>query len=236
MMRPAAALVCASLAFVPLAARAQGDLPFDVRPPGNVVQKVAASLGLAQKASFVAVVSRVSLRSGSRSTTPTYQPYFTLYRAAAGDKLLRRVYQSPSGNDPLKLVPQMQSIPNAPGVWMPGSVDVRVIGSGQLMQPGTSQLVIRVYSAAADCGSATVHVLAFGDQRLHDVVGAQNYCSLEAALQPPGIALTGPYYDRNAALCCPTKNKATALLRYDRRSGKWLIAPQYFRLSAGEAP
>jgi len=71
-MRPLVAVVCASLAFVPLAASAQADLPFDVRLPGNVVQKVAASLGPARKANFVAVVSRETLRPGGRSATPTW--------------------------------------------------------------------------------------------------------------------------------------------------------------------
>ncbi len=237
MMRSAVALVCALLACVPLVASAQGNMPFDVRPPGDIVQKSAMSLGPAAKANFVGVVSRKDLRLGDHSTERRYQPYFTLYQAAAGDKALRRVYQSPSGSDPIKLVPKLQPIPNTPGVWMPGYADVRIVGSAQLMQPGTSQLVIRVYSSAADCGAATVHVLAFGsnDQRLHDVVHVENYCRLEATLQPPGISLTGPYYDRSAALCCPTKNKATALLRYDPKSDKWLIAPQYFRLSPGQA-
>ncbi|MBC5804951.1 MAG: hypothetical protein DLM53_06565 [Candidatus Eremiobacter antarcticus] len=233
-----ALIVCSALlTLMPLGASAKGGA-FDVRPPGDTMQKIPMTLGPGRAANFVAIVSREYLQSAGRSSRPRFQPYFSLYRSVAGPAPLRRVYVSPSGSDPLKLVPRMQRIPNAPGVWMPGYVDVRIVGSAPLMQSGASQLVIRVYSSAADCGSATVHVLALGarDGRLHDVVQAQNYCRLEAALQPGGVALRGPYYADNAALCCPTKTKASAFLRYDRKNRTWVIAPKYFRLFPAGMP
>ncbi len=233
MLRPVLALVCVLSAFAPLIASAKGAV-IDYWPyHGVVAQKMPIVLGTGRRANYVAIVWHEDL-STPENTTQRFQPFFELYRAnAAGKRQGPAVYRSPSRDDPLKLVPKMQPIPNARGVWMPGYVDVRLIGSAQLMQPGESQLVLRVYSSAADCGAATLHVLTLGSRRevLHDVVQVQNYCALEANLQPHSVALTGPYYDRNAALCCPTKNRATALLRYDRKRESWVIAPQYFRLS-----
>lgn len=236
MMRPLIALVCAFFAFAPGAAGAKTSM-IDYWPwKGVLAQKMHVVLGPGRGTKYVAMVWHEPLGT-ERGSAPRFQPEFVLYRADGFGKGLAPVYRSPIRGDSLQLVPEMQPIPNTPGVWMPGYVDVRIVGSAQLMGPGENQLVVRIYSSAADCGAATVHVLAVGPgDRLHDVVRAENYCSLEAALQPPGIALKGPYYDPNAPLCCPTKNKATALLRYDRKSGKWLIAPQYFRLSSSLAP
>ena len=43
------------------------------------------------------------------------------------------------------------------------------------------------------------------------------------------IELAGPYYNASAPMCCPTKNSASAVLRY--RGGKWVETPNYFKIN-----
>ena len=63
-------------------------------------------------------------------------------------------------------------------------------------------------------------------------LSVENGCALEASIvhRPNGDALrvTGPYYGPNAAMCCPTKANATALLTF--RNGTWTESPRYFKL------
>lgn len=96
---------------------------------------------------------------------------------------------------------------------------------------GVSQLVVASHEMAADCGSAAVTVFAtkFGGN-VGPVVTVSNPCDLSAKIGSDGasLELTGPYYNASAPLCCPTKNSASATLRFV--NGKWSASPNYFKV------
>ncbi|MBV9264336.1 MAG: hypothetical protein JO324_08440 [Candidatus Eremiobacteraeota bacterium] len=61
-----------------------------------------------------------------------------------------------------------------------------------------------------------------------------NPCDLDAQIQGDHLTLQGPYYSSSAPLCCPTKPRAIATLRY--RSGAWIESPRYFKLTPEQTP
>ncbi len=112
--------------------------------------------------------------------------------------------------------------------------DATIAGSGEFMEAGVQQLVVVSHEVGADCGSARVDVF-FDDAAMKMIMptlSVENGCSLSAAVvhgaHGDALAVTGPYYSANAALCCPTKNKATAIFRF--HNGTWTQTPRYFKV------
>ncbi|MDQ6823993.1 MAG: protease inhibitor I42 family protein, partial [Candidatus Eremiobacteraeota bacterium] len=102
-------------------------------------------------------------------------------------------------------------------------------------EPGTQQLVVSVYEFAADCGQVTLHVLRMDakNQKLQDALQVQNFCKLDGSVAGHSLLLDGPYYAKGAALCCPTKNDAHAVVVYSVASRRWSETPPYFTLIPG---
>ena len=192
-------------------------------PPGNVVQSSSVALGGESAAArWRAVVSKSLVGSGNGQSF--YQWYLSLYAMKRGALRLR--YQSPGNGGPLSRVEQARGAK----MWFPVQ-QLEIVGEAQLMRPGVEQLVVQSHEMAADCGSAAVTVFASKPGgSAGPAVTVSNPCELKAAVAPGGgaLELTGPYYGANAPLCCPTKPKANATLRY--RDGKWTESPNYFKI------
>ncbi|HTV73217.1 MAG TPA: hypothetical protein VME66_05910, partial [Candidatus Acidoferrales bacterium] len=95
--------------------------------------------------------------------------------------------------------------------------------------------IVETHEAAADCGTGKIAILRLthhGNIQLDAIV--QNSCALTAAIAagkngaPDTLTLHGPYYAKDAALCCPTISNATATLAY--RNGEWSLSPTYYQL------
>jgi hypothetical protein len=206
----AAVVVAASIAFVPL-------------PPGTVVaQRNVGFTSASNPAGWSAVLSKEFVGSGDGRKF--YQWHLSIYALVRGADRLR--YQSPRNGAPLARVEQASGAK----MWFPVQ-DARIVGTAQLMRPGSEQLVVQSHEQAADCGSATVTIFASKPgSSVGPVISANNFCDLEATIAADGtsVALSGPYYGHNAPLCCPTKPRASAVLRY--RDGNWSETPNYFKL------
>jgi len=164
---------------------------------------------------------------GASSGTTFYQWYLSIYSIDGTTYNLR--YQSPQDGGPMTTVTRAKGAP----MWFPIG-ELGIIGVGELMQPGVQQLVVQSHQMAADCGGASVTVFAY-DPKTNKVVPAVsigNPCELTATVVhgkvSDAISLSGPYYAPDAALCCPTKPKAKAMLAY--RNGTWYETPNYFKL------
>jgi inhibitor of cysteine peptidase len=220
------------LAFaIPLSAAAATQ--YDRTPPGQIVQTANFNfIGSESNGLYAAVVSRTLLAKSGPNGKPQYQPYLTIYRQDPHSGVLAQIYQSPSAGDSLHVVPKRAAIPGTKNMWLPG-VELSIIGTGQLMEPNTQQLVVSVYAYAADCGAVTMHVLRLDPktQKLLDVLHVQNFCKLDGGIAGHSLLLSGPYYAANAALCCPTKNDAHATVTFDLTTRRWVIAPSYFKLT-----
>gem|GEM_PF-881920 len=217
---------------LPIAAHAASQ--YIPAPPGQIVQTANLNFGGATGGGLYAAVTSRKLLSKAGSTHPQYQPYLTIYRQNPEAGTLKQIYQSPSATDDLKLVPRRAAIPNVLALWMPG-VEVNIIGAGSLMETGTQQLVVSVYEFAADCGQVTLHVLRMDakSQKLQDALQVQNFCKLDGSVSGHSLLLDGPYYAKGAALCCPTKNDAHAVVIYSVASRSWSETPPYFKLIPG---
>jgi hypothetical protein len=116
-----------------------------------------------------------------------------------------------------------------------------IVGTGELERSGVQDVVVQSHAFAADCGMATIAVFgakAVGTTFAVDPrVTVSNACSLTASVVKNGalqaVRLTGPYYAKNAALCCPTKPSARAMLSF--AGGSWSVKPDYFTISASLA-
>jgi hypothetical protein len=161
---------------------------------------------------------------GSGNGRDFYQWHLSIYALRRGAYRLR--YESPANGGPLSRVTQA----NGAKMWFPVQ-DVKIVGTAVLMHRGVQQMVVVSHETAADCGSATVTVLG---SKPGGIVGpvatVTNPCDLGAKVGADGasIDLIGPYYKADAPLCCPTKTKAAATLRY--RDGKWIESPAYFKV------
>lgn len=220
-VRAGAAIGALSFAVVAVAAQSS-NLTWMPPVPGTIVQQSPVAFNGEHAASqWRAIVSKQLVGSGNGERF--YQWYLSIYVPRQGAYRLR--YQSPKGGGPLSHVEQA----NGSKMWFP-IADIRIVGTAQLMRPGTQQLVVQSHEMAADCGSAAVTIFS---SKPGDSAGAAvtvgNYCDLQAKIAAGGssIELTGPYYAANAALCCPTKSRASATLRY--RDGKWSESPNYFK-------
>ena len=203
-----------------LAASAGTDV-FSPSIPGTVSQNQIAHLtGPSTNGQWRAIASKKVVGSGNGQTF--YQWYLSIYAMRRGIYRLR--YQSPKNGAPLEAVTQASGAK----MWFPIQ-DVHIVGAASLTGHSTQQLVVQSHEMAADCGGATVTVFASGPgDSVVRAVTVTNQCELTAKIGADGssIDLSGPYYNSTAPMCCPTKNSASAVLRY--RGGKWIESPKYF--------
>ncbi|GAC1506089.1 MAG: hypothetical protein NVS1B14_11470 [Vulcanimicrobiaceae bacterium] len=211
-------------------ASAQSTLPLEPSPPpGKIAQDVTAYLaGDAMHSRYRAITSRVRMPDSSQD-----QWYFSLY-AQNGDEDFRRIFESPSASDSFNLVPKLERPPTAPR-YFPNET-VRVAGRGEFMGEARDQVLLLVHESSADCGMSTLSVLSSepGPGPVVVPVQVSNPCSLSVAIAHHTIVLRGPYYKANAPRYKPTKNNATATLRYV--DAHWVERPEYFRLVYPRAP
>lgn len=196
-------------------------------PPGSVVaSQVVYLAGESMHSQWRAVVSKARLGAAFGQTR--YQWYLSIYQIGMTTYRLR--YQSPRDGGPLSRVTKTTG---SPAMWFPVQA-ASIAGVGALMAPAVEQVVIGSHETGADCGTADVTILTFDEKsaKVVPAVSVQNGCDLGARIvhenNEDAVQLTGPYYAPSAPLCCPTKPKATAMLRY--RNGAWVETPKYFRL------
>lgn len=199
---------------------------FDPRPPGTIVaNQVVYLAGEAMHSQWRAVLSKAPVgHDGSRTFA---QWYLSIY--AIDGTVYHLKYQSPRNGAPFTKVEKAHGA----SLWFPVA-DATIAGSGEFMGAGIQQLVVVSHEVGADCGSARVDVF-FDDAAMKMIMptlSVENGCSLSAAVvhgaHGDALAVTGPYYSANAALCCPTKNKATAIFRF--HNGTWTQTPRYFKV------
>lgn len=199
---------------------------FAPAPPGTVDEsKVVYLNGQAMHSQWRGVVSKKAVGTGDGETF--YQWYVSIYQIDGTTYRLR--YQSPANGGPLDKLEKASGA----NMWFPRQ-SAGIVGAAQLMDQGVEQLVVQSHQTGADCGSADLTVFAF-DAKRNAVVPAvtiENACDLDAKIVKNGdgalLQLTGPYYNASAPLCCPTKAKATATLKY--ANGKWIETPNYFKV------
>ena len=140
-------------------------------------------------------------------------------------------YQSPRDGGPLTKVTKARGA----DMWFPDQ-SASIIGAARLMGGTAQQLVVQSHETGADCGAATVTVFRYDNsaKKIVPAVTVQNGCELTAIVNGSTVRLSGPYYAANAALCCPTKTKATATLAF--RNGKWIETPHYYALYPNAFP
>ncbi len=204
---------------------------YDVAPPGQVVQDTVAYLtGEAMHSAWHVVASRKLV--GKQMGEPVYQWYLSFYAPAQNG--VKLVYQLP--NKEGELLSRVTKAPTA-DLYFPHQA-LKIVGAAEFEQSGVQDVVVWDQQAGADCGSADVTVFGANakgqvEQRVH----VQNGCSLNAKIVKHGalsaVQLNGPYYGPKAALCCPTKPKASALLAYS--GGTWSVSPKYYVVSASLA-
>jgi hypothetical protein len=217
---------------------ATGDEPpsytFSPAPPGTIVQNQLVYLaGEAMHSQWRAVASKKL--AGSGNGTSFYQWFLSIY--AIDGTTYRLKYQSPAKGGPLTAVKRAAG---GAKMWFPLQT-LRIVGSAELMQAGVQQLVVQSHEAGADCGTATVTVFAADSHgNVVPAVAVRNGCDLTATIAHghgavrDSVVLSGPYYNATAALCCPTKPKANAVLSY--RNGRWTETPKYYPLFVGRFP
>jgi hypothetical protein len=158
---------------------------------------------------------------------PFYQWFLSFY--ANDGAVYRLKYRSPNAAVPFSHVTKAHGA----SMWFPVQ-DAKIVGTGALMGSGAQQLVVQSHEAAADCGTARVDVFFYGSamQAVMTTLSVENSCELSASLihgaHGDVLQLTGPYYATNAPLCCPTKPKVTATLRFS--NGSWIERPHYFKI------
>lgn len=199
---------------------------FAPAPPGTVVQSHVVYLaGEAMHSRWRGVLSKKLVGTGA--TTQYFQWYLSIYQIDGATYRLR--YQSPRDGGPFDTVEKASGAP----MWFPsqsGAID----GAAELMEPGIQQLVVESHQVGADCGSALVSIFGY-DATQHRVIPqatVENGCDLRAKIVtgtnsvPAMVELTGPYYKRDAPMCCPTKAHARATLHY--LNGKWVVTPAFY--------
>ena len=201
---------------------------FDEQPPGQVVQNVTAYLsGEAMHSAWRVVASRV-LAGKQMGETPVYQWHLSFYAPAPSG--LKLVYHLPNGSGDL-----LAKVVQAHGAQMYYPMQtLRIAGTAELERSGVQDVVVQVHQSAADCGSSSVAVFgANAGMSVAPRAVVNNPCDLSAKIVKNGTAqsvqLSGPYYAKNAPLCCPTKPHVTAMLSYS--NGKWSVKPAYFSVS-----
>ena len=199
-------------------------------PPGTIVQdRVVYFSGEGMSSRWHVVTSRVQV-GRQNGKTPAYQWYLSIYRPAPGDFQL--AFRSPGPYDHPGLLATVTRPPGA-DLYFPMQT-LTIAGAGELERPEVQDAVVTLHEAAADCGSSTVTVFGLAaNNRIEQKVKVTNYCDLSAKVlrgnAPQRVQLRGPYYARNAPLCCPTKANATAILTF--RNGRWTVTPNYFTIA-----
>jgi hypothetical protein len=200
--------------------------------PGSTVQSQVVYLaGQAMHSQWRGIISKRVAGKGSGTTF--YQWYLSVY--AIDDTVYRLKYQSPRDGGPLSKVEKASGGP----MWYPLQ-SAAIVGTAQLMQPTVEQLIVSSHETGADCGSANISVLTTTSAgRVVPAVTLQNACDLKATVSrgsgvPDTLILSGPYYNSTAPNCCPTKNRAVAVLRY--RNGRWTETPKYFTFYPNSYP
>lgn len=204
---------------------------FSPTPPGAIVQNQLVYLsGEAMHSQWRGVLSKKVV--GTSGSDSFYQWYISIYRL--DDTTYKLQYQSPPSG-PLEKVTKVDS-----SMWMPAQ-SAAIVGVGEFMEAGVQQLVTTSHETGADCGSETVTIFRYDDRSGKVVPAAtlQNGCTLTTKIVSPSsgnsyLLLTGPYYGPKAAMCCPTKNKASATLKFV--DGKWVESPTYFTLYPNKFP
>lgn len=202
-------------------------------PPGQLMQRTVAYLsGEAMHSMWYVAASR-KLAGKNMGKTPVYQWYLSFY-APDGNGGGKLVYQLPDKQGTL-----LSKIEKAHGAQMYfPSQDLKIVGAAEFERSGVQDVVVWDHQAGADCGSADVTVFgANAKNQIVQRVHVQNGCQLDAKIVKHGalsaVRLIGPYYAANAAMCCPTKPKASALLAY--KNGTWSVTPKYYVISASLA-
>ncbi len=198
-------------------------------PPGMVVQDVVSYLsGEAMNSKWHVVSSRVAV-GRQNGKQPAYQWYVSIYAPAANGWTL--AYRTPGAGTTL-----LSKVTQARGAQLYFPMQsVKIVGTGELEQPGIQDAVVQVHESAADCGGSTVAVFGAGSSMKPRVrTAVQNGCDLQASLvkygQMQAVQLTGPYYGPKAAMCCPTKPKAMAKLTNSGSIRSWNVTPNYFKI------
>jgi hypothetical protein len=200
---------------------------YSPQPPGSILEsRIVYLAGEGMHSQWRAVLSRKAVGTGDDGKR-FYQYYLSLYQIEGSTYRLR--FQSPRDGGPFTAVTKA----NGANLWFPVQ-SARLVGTGEFIAPAVQQLVVQSHEMAADCGLSTVTVFAY-DAALKKIVPSAvvtNYCDLQATVENSNsketLRLAGPYYGHDAPLCCPTKPKAVATLRY--LGGRWVQTPQYFPL------
>ncbi len=235
MKRLTLAVLAATLVLIsqPLRAEEPPHLSFVPAPPGNVVQSQVVYLaGQAMHSQWRGVISKKAVGSGNAETF--YQWYVSIYQIDGSTYHLR--YQSPKNGGPLDKLEKAKGA----NLWFPRQ-SAEIAGAAQLMGPGVEQLVVQTHQSGADCGSADLTVFRY-DSKTNKVVPAvtvENGCDLNVKIVKTTngdayLQLSGPYYNGSAPMCCPTKPKATATLKYS--NGKWIESPRYYKYYPNSFP
>ena len=200
---------------------------YSPQPPGTIVQSTVVYLaGEAMHSQWRAVISKALVgRDGSR---PFYQWYLSIYQIDGTVYHLK--YRSPKNPVPFDTVARAHGA----NMWFPVQ-EGSIAGTGELMgNDGVQQVVVASHATGADCGMGRIDVL-FQDaamQMIMPTLTIENYCDLSAKVVTDShgtvLAVTGPYYAPNAALCCPTKPKVTAIFRFTSKG--WTQTPRYFKV------
>jgi hypothetical protein len=218
------AAVALSLSHPNASAEEPPHVTFSPQPPGTVAQSQLVSLASeTMHGQWRGVLSKKLL--GTANGAAFYQWYLSIY--AIDNTTYRLQYRSPDAPVPFGRVTKVPGL----SLWFPRQ-EATIVGTGEFMGPGAQQLVVQSHEAGADCGRARVDVFFFDAamQRVMTTLSVENGCDLAASIVHEqggdALRLTGPYYAANAPLCCPTKPRAQAILRFHK--GTWTEQPPYF--------
>ena len=221
-----------ALALITATASAKPMMKYTSPPPGAVVQDVVVYLsgeGMSSRwhGDFNGDGrSDFLLQNGQQLA---YQWYLSIYEPTGnGWKLASRW---PGNNrSPLSKVTKAHGAE----LYFPMQ-SLKIVGGAELEQPAVQDAVVQIHEAAADCGSSTVAIIGLTKKYQPTIrTSVRNGCDLQASIvkygQMQAVQLTGPYYGPKAAMCCPTKPKATARLTYSGQIRGWNVTPNYFKL------
>ena len=218
-----------ALALITSTASAKPMMQYTTPPPGSVVQDVVVYLsGEGMSSRWHVVSSRVPV-GRQNGQQIAYQWYLSIYEPAGnGWKLASR--WPGNANSPLSKVTKAHGAE----LYFPAQ-SVKIVGGAELEQAAVQDAVVQIHESAADCGSSTVAIIGLTKKYQPTIrTTVQNGCDLQASIvkygQMQAVQLTGPYYGPKAAMCCPTKNKATARLTYSGQIRGWNVTPNYFKL------
>ena len=225
------AALCVAL-LPPLGSSAQSpSVALSPAPPGTIVQSRTVYLtGEAMNSRWRGVLSKAKIGTGDRGEV-FYQWHLSIYGPCAteGQPALCLRYRSPRDGGPLTGVVKAKGA----NLWFPLQT-AKIVGVADFEASGLERLVTQSHEFAADCGASTITVFGADPRtgKVRVVASVTNPCDLNAkiahAANGDAIALRGPYYSATAAMCCPTKPKAAATLRF--AGGRWIEAPKLFAL------